>query len=884
MMRVTTLKASADRVGALLDYYAGLAGDRERPERVAKCPVDYYLDPDEPPGRWWGSGRAALGVGGDVKGDELRALLEAHHPTTGKQLGRGFGDTSTRGFDATFSAPKSVSALWALTPDPSVRAEVLAAHDATLGWFEDHGALTRRGTNGIHQVDTQGVAAALFRQHTSRTMDPQLHTHAVVSSKVQDPTGTWLALDARFLEYQQRTIGWIYDAALRAELTTRLGVTWDPIDGGQADLACIPDTIRDLLSKRTVQVRAKLDELIERWSEEHDGAEPDVLTVAALERRAVLASRPSKTHGVDAADLHRRWTQEARGLGFDPTVLRAERFTESPAPAPVDEVALVDEALRSVEEESATWLRADIARHLATLLPPSAAASAAETVEMIDRLAAVAEQRCVALGPDRPGPVRRDGRPVAEAVTDRRLTTDGVLAQERRLHDWAQVSAYPTVDRTGEPQVDAAAEIASHAPLVVVVGPAGTGKTHTTALAVARLEAQGRPVIGLAPSGKAADVLAREAGCPTQTVAAFLGRHRSARRSPWPPGTTVIVDEAAMATTADLAELVELTERNRWRLIAVGDPAQLPAVGRGGMFAHWCETQHHHELETPRRFDHEWEAGASLALRAGDPAAVDTYADHHRLHATHPALMARQVAQAHQRHIEAGRSVAITTTSMAMARQVNDAIQARRGHGHVTRHVGLGDGTRVFAGDRIATRRNAAGLATEDGHQVRNRHTWTVETIRADGSLGVSDPERGWVDLPADYVARHVELGWAVTGYGNQGDTVDVGLAVLEPGTTRSHAYVAMTRGRTANHAWIPDPTGTTDPADQLAQIISRTPNHEAALAVRAKLHREAGVTEPPLTPEAAPTVDADLVARAEAMRRRLDQMAAVASPRGLVR
>ncbi len=370
MMRVTTLKASADRVGALLDDYAGLAGDRERPARVAKGPVDYYLDPDEPPGRWWGSGRTTLGVGSDVEGDELRALLEARHPTTGEKLGRGFGDSSTRGFDATFSAPKSVSALRALTPDRWVRAEVLAAHDtavdAALGWFEDHGAVTRRGTNGVHQVDAHGVAAALFRQHTARTMDPQLHTHAVVSSKVRDPIGTWLALDARFLKYQQRTIGWIYDAAMRAELSARLGATWDRIEGGQADLACIPDTIRDLLSKRTVQVRAKLGELIERWSEEHDGAEPDVLTIATLERRAVLASRPSKTRCVDAADLHRHRTREARGLGFDPADLRADRFTESPASTPVDEVALVDEALRRVEEESATWLRADIARHLAT--------------------------------------------------------------------------------------------------------------------------------------------------------------------------------------------------------------------------------------------------------------------------------------------------------------------------------------------------------------------------------------------------------------------------------------------------------------------------------------------------------------------------------------
>ena len=200
-MRVTTLKASTDGLAALIGYYAGLAEDRSRPG-AGRGQVDYYLDPDEPAGRWWGSGLGALGLAGEVRGDQLRSLLAGEDPATGWPLGRSFGERSARGFDATFSAPKSISALWALTPDRWVRAEVLAAHDAAvtaaLGWFEEHGAVTRRGRDGVDQVDSLGVKAALFRQHTSRSMDPQLHTHAVISSKVQDATGKWLALDARF--------------------------------------------------------------------------------------------------------------------------------------------------------------------------------------------------------------------------------------------------------------------------------------------------------------------------------------------------------------------------------------------------------------------------------------------------------------------------------------------------------------------------------------------------------------------------------------------------------------------------------------------------------------------------------------------------------------
>ena len=107
VMRVTTLKASGDRVGALLAYYAGLA---EKPGQAGtgRNPADYYLDPNEPPGRWLGGGREALGLSGDVRPDEMRALLVGEHPVTGDRLGRRFGNSSVRGFDATFSAPKSV--------------------------------------------------------------------------------------------------------------------------------------------------------------------------------------------------------------------------------------------------------------------------------------------------------------------------------------------------------------------------------------------------------------------------------------------------------------------------------------------------------------------------------------------------------------------------------------------------------------------------------------------------------------------------------------------------------------------------------------------------------------------------------------------------------
>jgi conjugative relaxase-like TrwC/TraI family protein len=870
-MRCTTLKAAADRLPGLLAYYAGMADDRGGASLPG--PVDYYLEARESPGRWWGSGRDALGLRAEVAGADLRALLEGRHPVSGRQLGRTFGDRSARAFDATFSAPNSVSVLWALTPDHWVRAEVLAAHDAAvdaaLGWFETHGAVTRRGSDGVHQVDTRGISVALFRHHTSRTVDPQLHTHAVIAAKVQDRTGKWLSLDARFLKGQQRTIGWIYDAALRAELTTRLGVAWVGDDERPVDLAIVPEYLQALFSERSEQVAAKHQALIERWSAENDGADPDPMTIAMLERRAVTTSRPGKLDGLEPESMLAEWAARARAAGFEPAVLdRFHLVAPSVSHRRSSDEAAIGEALRRVQDESSAWLRADIACHLSNLVPARAGASAGDVVREIDRLADLAIGRCAPLGPDRSGPTRRDGRPISEAVTDRLFTTSRVLDQEVELQSWAEASTKAPAPSL-EPQQAAVAAITRHDALVVVVGPAGMGKTTTTAHAINTLRAQRRSVVGLAPSGKAADVLAREAGCPTDTVAGFLTRHRNGESS-WPAGTTVVLDEAGMIATDDLAQVVGLVRRHRWRLVALGDPAQLPAVGRGGVFAHWCDTVPHLELDTPRRFREPFEAQASLQLRSGDPEAAEIYAENRRLRTIHPALLARDVARLHRRHREAGRTVAITTNTTEMARAINLAIHSQRAH-RPGSGVSLSDGTTADVGDQIATRRNDPSVTTDRGERVRNRHTWTVSAVSDDGSLTAIHPERSEVTLPASYVSEHVELGWAVTGYGNQGDSVDVGIAVLEPGSTRSHAYVAMTRGRDTNLALIPDATGIADPAETFAEMISRTPRHDSALATRTRLHAESGILEPPL--QSAAPVDGEMAAKVEAIKRRLDAL-----------
>jgi len=842
-MRVTTIKAGAHGVRAMVDYYAGLAADQARRGGVSRGPVDYYLDPAEPPGRWWGAGREALGLGTEVAPDELEDLLLASHPVTGAGLGRGYGADSARAFDACFSASKSVSVLWALADDPFVRAEVAAAHDtavdAALEWFARHGAVTRRGRDGVHQVDTQGVAVAVFRQHTSRSADPQLHTHAIVVAKVQDPTGKWLSLDAGFLKHEQRSIGWIYASALRVELTARLGVDWGAVTNGHADIDGVPAELLKVFSARAAQVKQRLGELVAGWVEAHDGAEPDARTLYRLERRAALESRPAKLPVGDAEALRSDWRRQAAAAGVEGLTL-STTARELPGMSVVDREAIVAEALVRVTAASSTWLHGDLSGEIATVLPAGCAASAQELVDLVDELTALAAERCVELQPEEPDdvPRRRDGRPVTEHVTDRHLTTVAILDQETRLLAWAHSAATPPAGPApegDEAQAAVAEAVAGKEPLVLVVGPAGAGKTTALGVAAGLLAGQGRPVIGLAPSGKAADVLRAETGWPASTLAKLLADHARPGVRPLPAGTSVVLDEAGMASTDDLDALVGLVERHGWRLVCVGDPAQLPAVGRSGMFELWSERVGAHQLDAVRRFDDGWQAAASLALRRGERAAAAAYAAHGRLDTVHPALVADRVARIHEVQAGAGNTVAITTASAGTARDVNVAIQRRRNPRRAGPSIVLADGTSAYVGDRVATRRNDRTV-TDGGTAVRNRHTWEVEAVGDDGSLVVSHPTRGRVRLPAGYAARHVELGWAVTGYGNQGDTTDHGICVVEPSSTRAGVYVGMTRGRGRNVGLVVDATGLADAEEAFASVIARPANARTALATRDRL------------------------------------------------
>ena len=312
--------------------------------------------------------------------------------------------------------------------------------------------------------------------------------------------------------------------------------------------------------------------------------------------------------------------------------------------SPTDSLTVTD-VVEAVSAQHSSWGRPDVIQAICDLHRPVSQMSGHRWAAAIEHAADKVLERCVDLDP--PDATQRrdsDGRSLWIEPTAPRFTSEAVLVQEERILTWAidaqadPASPSRTVDRTGLDvlQADAAASVAGEDRLVLVVGPAGAGKTRMLAAAVNDLHQQHRPVFGVAPTAKAARVLERDTGMRADTVAKLLHEWQRPDRPPLPEyrlrcGATLVVDEAGMISTPALHQLVSLAEANQWRLVLVGDDRQLQAVGRGGLFAELCANGQVDQLERLHRFNHHWEAAASLQLRSGDPRALDAYEAHDRI-------------------------------------------------------------------------------------------------------------------------------------------------------------------------------------------------------------------------------------------------------------
>jgi conjugative relaxase-like TrwC/TraI family protein len=819
----------------------GTASWRYYTGAVACRATDYYLGVGEAPGRWHGRGLEALGLesGELVSEAQLEALFaRALHPDTGERLGRAWRSDGVTGFDLTFSAPKSVSAVWALG-NPDVAAAATGAHraavQAALSYLDTHAGLSRRGTDGTEQLRTDGLVVALFDHRTSRCADPQLHAHALVLNKVRCADGIWRTIDASELFHHKKSAGMIYQAALRNELTARTRVVFEEVnEHGQAEIAGVPQQLMKTWSKRTTAIDNEAAPKIAEY-ETTLGRSLTAGERAVVVKTAVLKTRPDKTHP-EPETLHRRWVAEAAAAGFTPPGLMASvAAAAQDRPTPVVQAGraeLLFDVVRAAGHTRAVFSRADLAGQVAARLP-AVAHSAEQTVRAVEKFTEAA------LGSAEAMPVGEHPRGLTQRASDSRWASAQVLEAEARVLSLAERGrgrGYGQVDDLllrgrllasglDASQREAVRQLAGDGDfLSVLTAPAGAGKTHTLGVASAAWQAAGYRVVGLAPSARAASELAQATGGRADTLAKWL--HNLDRLRSLPPqeaawtvpdaGTVLVVDEASMANTLDLARLTATAARAAAKVVLVGDPAQIGVVrGPGGMLAALAHAGHGVELGGVHRFEADWERDASLALRRGDPKILDTYQGAGRLH---PCSTGDAALDAVHAHWVTARVDGADVLMMARSRADVEALNARARAAQVAAWRIGGPINRIGehdwqSGDLLRARRNDRRLQVGDGHVHNGDHFWVVDAQGPGGGLVVTDPEgRHRAVLPADYVAAHAEYGWAATIDAAQGSTIDIGIVLVRPGMDREHLYVGLTRGRRVNHAYIaPDPAAEPD-------------------------------------------------------------------------
>ncbi|MEU0094855.1 MobF family relaxase [Kribbella sp. NPDC006257] len=684
-----------------------------------------------------------------------------------------------------------------------------------------------------------------------------------------DEDGAWRTLDSRVLHRATVAMSEIHNVFLADNLTRRLGVDWELRERGLQrspafEMVAVPDDLIREFSARTQQIEANLACLLE---ERGDPAHPpNRREMYVLRQQATLMNRPPKHLTRPLTDLIIDWKKRAvQAVGSE--VLAAileslERDGERPlaaadlSPQTIDAYGAA--TVLTLQNKRATWTRWNLIAEAARQTRLLRIISSDERFNVLQSIVAAAEQHSISLtAPDLTFvPVtRRSGESVFTIHNGEIYTSPVILGAESALLDLARDVSGPKISpmkvaALSADKVQALHRITTSGQKVeALIGPAGAGKTSLLSALSAnwqRVHGDGS-IIALAPSSAASTILADAIGISTDNIAKWIyesaglgaetrrqrisdtqyaaklaqrsrrnrrhqrltiqlaALHAEEDRWKFHQNQLVIVDEASMAGTMELAILARATNAAGAKLLLVGDDAQLGAADTGGAFRLIARDTEAAELSDVWRFTNSWEREASLLLRAGDRDVIDAYDEHNRLTAGAADEMEDAAYRAWRTDTHSGKtSLLIAADNSTVARLNARARLDKITTGEVEPDgIELHDGTQVGLGDHIVTRLNNRRLRYSKAGFVQNGHHWTVIHRWPDGSLTVQNPTHETVTLPSAYVQESVELAYATTTHRAQGRTVDTAHLVVTDHLTRALIYVGLTRGRHSNRAYV---------------------------------------------------------------------------------
>lgn len=808
---------------------------------------EYYLEDGDAVAQWTAlDSTGAVRAEADLDGETYQSWVDWRDPLTGVERGvprdevriSADGEVVTRPAsprfaEMTVNCDKSLSVAAALVPEVSAALDAAQADAAAaMGAYLAQNSVTRVGPRGAQEfVPVERFEQVAVVHRTSRAGDPHRHIHVQWNTRVF-ADGRWRGLHTAATLKQQGALRGVAEAVINShpELRAALraaGLTFNASTGKVVELA----KHAELMSKRALQVQQNVTKLEQQWRELHPGEHPTQAVIREWDQQAWALNRPQKTH--DTGRAEDRWISELRDAGLRTSRFAGGRDEANVSLVDVDRAGIAQLAIAQLEESKSAWSVADLEGQIGVVLGQSSVvASRADVEAWVTATADAAADTLLRLDIDYQGDV---------PSWVRWITSERVVAVEDDLRrafiarglDSAVVMNEPVLGSLTQAQSDAARALGSAAPLVVVEGAAGAGKTTMLKTAAEHAEAQGRRFVVVAPTLRAA----QEAGEAFGTAASSahkLAHEYGFRRdaygrwtqlsvgdvdpSTWmeyrgaseqfriDANTRIVVDEAGMIDQDIAHALVQIANENGASIAFVGDRAQLPAVGRGGVLDMAVEAHPTpldltdlHRFVTPEGdLDTEY-AGLTLQMRSREAPAelFDELYDRGNIivHATiddaHAVIADDAIARA-----RAGSSVAIATATNEEAAELNALIQeahAQAGHTTTPRSDVFGsDLLSIRNGDRLMTRKNDRDL------NVANRDVWTVQRVHRSGDVTVTDGKRT-VQLPAEYVKEHTHLAYASTEFGVQGATVQAGHGIVTDSSTASAVYVSATRGRESN-------------------------------------------------------------------------------------
>jgi conjugative relaxase-like TrwC/TraI family protein len=867
--------------GQATGYAAYLDGRTQAPELG-----DYYLKDGErveAPGRWVGGAQV---VGGDpaqaVSGDQLRALMSVRHPDTGLPLRRvGGNGEAVSAIDATFSAPKSVSAIWALA-SPELRAQLESAHehavDRALAYATQRVQMIRQRVDSKRVIHTNAarVIATSWRHTTARAVhdrppDPQLHSHLLLHGAIRRD-GEIVAIDSRAWYVHRRELGAAYRTELAHQLT-QLGFAIQRGTGQGAryfEIAGIPAGLIDRWSSRHREVQLAIEA---RLADKHAalkaaadrGDNPEAAAalqafersgrlMPAEERYLTSSTRAPKTlatHG----DLDQHWYDTAHPYGLDSRTV--ERLRNLPQELEAASDRQLSERLTEFDATFADREARAVALEASAGVPIESALRRLDCLQTTGQLLRLADGRQTTRShrASEKATVAVAGRIAAARVTP----LPAKELERQRLALDAELKA--NGGQLSDEQQHALQLGCADRQLVMIEGQAGTGKS-TTLSAVARAHyTHGQQLAVTSTGALAAQHLATElehAGVPAAAYStASLHAAITNGTLTLTPDTTVIHDEAALASTREQHQLLSAVETSGARLILVGDPRQSQAVGAGGLWQdlerHARHNDAHVQLTAIVRAHDPADRRDQTLFRSGQAErALAGYYDRGRVHLAADQRQAEDHAldAAHADRRAGRRTTVIAQTSNEHLDQLNARAQAIRAQdGELRDHTmpltGRPYGLR--AGDHVQLRQ---ALVHPQLGRIPNGTTVTVDHVTAnqrEATLRLADGRTaGFTQGQADQAS--VRLAYVQHPFPAQGQTTDTTHLLVLEHATQEGCYVALTRARQQTHIHAPHPQQHADQAqltiwqdqDPLAVLAERMSASEPEIAsIRTSLAHE---------------------------------------------